>query len=62
MIVYSEVEKSTEEKETTIYERVESMHLGLAVQSQSILPLKSRLLSTTVGDYLQKQNLLVPIT
>ena len=58
MVVYREVEKSTEDKEI-IHEKVEALHLGLAIQSQSILSLKSMLLDTYVGDYLGKQNLLI---
>jgi hypothetical protein len=58
MIVNREVEKIEEKGTTTIYERTESLHLGLAVQTKSILAINSSILKTTIGDFLQNKGLL----
>jgi hypothetical protein len=58
MIVSSDVEKAIDGKETKVYERVESMHLGVALQTQSIVSIKSSLLGMEVGAFLQQKRLL----
>ena len=58
MIVDKEVETTKEGSKTTIYEKVEALHLGLAIQVQSLLPVKSSLLGMRLGDFLQKRGLL----
>lgn len=59
MIVNQSVEKSKDGDETAFYERVEALHLGLAIQALSILDVQSSLLGMRLGDFLQKNNLLV---
>lgn len=58
MTVTREVEKTREGGETTIYERVEALHLGLAIQASSILSLESSLLKMSIGEFLKTKGLL----
>ena len=59
MTVYSETERSKEGDETVILRTTEALHLGLAIQSGSILGLHSRLLGMTIADHLECQGLLL---
>ncbi len=52
------VRETNEEGNTTFYERVESLHRGIAMQNRSFLNLKSRLLKGTFHDYLKRENLI----
>lgn len=58
MIVHKEVEKVKEGDKTTIYEKVEALHLGLAIQVQSLLSVESSLLGMHIGDFLRTHSLL----
>ena len=58
MIVNQEVERTKEGSETIVYEKVEALHLGLAVQAQSVLSVESSLLGMRVGEFLRRRNLL----
>jgi hypothetical protein len=58
MIVCSERESLDEGTERTVYERVESLHLGLALQSQALLLAPSAMLGTTLNEYLKRKDLL----
>jgi hypothetical protein len=58
MIVNRDVEKTKEGSETTVYERVEALHLGMAIQTQSILSVQSSLFGLRIGDLLRDKDLL----
>jgi hypothetical protein len=58
MEVYRETETLKEGAETTTLLKTEALHLGLAVPVQAILPIRSGLLGTTLGEYLETQGLL----
>jgi hypothetical protein len=56
MLVYKSEERVTE-GQTTIVEQYETLTLGIAVQSRSILPLRSEILSGSIGDFLKGADL-----
>ena len=56
MIIHSEKEESTEDGKTTIYERTESLRLGLAVQTKPLTEINSQLLGSTVEAFLRERN------
>lgn len=58
MLVFSESEVVKESGTTTIVERYESLHLGLAVQSAAILRLEFKNLGRGLGDHLAAHGLL----
>jgi hypothetical protein len=58
MTVYSERETDASGKQTVIYEKVEALHLGLAVQTGAIVNLNSAMLGTTIGEHLQRYDLI----
>lgn len=58
MVVYREREMSKDGTDTIIFEKTEALHLGLAVQSQSVVTIQSSLLGTSIYDFLVKNNLL----
>lgn len=58
MIVFSEKERTADGLETVIFEKTETLHLGLALRSNAVLGLHSRLLGKTVQEHLQEQDLL----
>ena len=58
MIVHQEKETSVDNKKTTVYEKVESLHLGLAIQSQVVSSIKSQMLGMTIGEYLTAHGLI----
>jgi hypothetical protein len=58
MFVPGSGETISENGETTIVERYESLSLGIAVPVQDILPLRSELVASTIGEYLEAQDLL----
>jgi hypothetical protein len=58
MIVYSEMEKSDKGGGQTVHEKTEALHLGLAIESLSLLPVKSKLLGMFLEDHLKKAKLL----
>jgi hypothetical protein len=52
MIVHTGTEIDSSGKQTTVVERHESLHLGIAIQSSQALQLQSRTLGGTLGAYL----------
>ncbi len=57
-IVYSYKYINEDDGKTTTEKTTEALHRGIAVQVESFLKLKSRLLNMTVEEYLNKENLL----
>lgn len=57
MIIYSEEEYDKDSESLTIYEKTESLHLGIAVRSNAIVDIQSDLLECTIGTHLRKHNL-----
>lgn len=58
MVVSSFKEQSTEGNTTSVYEKTESLHRGIAMQSKSFFNLTSRILGGTFLDYLKRNNLI----
>lgn len=57
--VFKETEISEDEKERTVYEKVETTKYGIAITVANLINRNSRLLGTTFRNYLKKQNLLI---
>jgi hypothetical protein len=58
MIVYEEKEVEKGGDKTTVYQKAESLHLGMAIQAKSIVSINSQLLKMTIGGFLQSSHLL----
>jgi hypothetical protein len=59
MIIHSEKEESLDGGKTTIYEKTESLRLGIAIQAQAILDRHSEILGTTLREHLHRTNLII---
>jgi len=57
-IVHSEKEESLDSGKTTIYEKTESLRLGIAIQAQAILDRRSDILGTTLREHLHRTSLI----
>lgn len=57
MIIDSVKETITDGSNTTLYERVEALHLGLAIQTNEIVTHDSKLLGMSIGEYLAANQL-----
>jgi len=58
MTVFSETEVNKDGDETTVFEKIESFRIGLALQTEPIMNIESDLLKCTVGEHLKKHALL----
>lgn len=58
MIVWSSEDIEEETNSKTVYQREESFHRGIAMQSESFFELESKLLGMKIFDYLKSMNLL----
>src|SRR5690606_6272187 len=58
MVVSSFRETDSKDGLTIVYEKTETLHRGIAVQSESFFNLNSKILRTTFIDYLSKNNLI----
>jgi S1-C subfamily serine protease len=61
MIAYQSKETSQDGNEKLVYEKVEALHLGLAIQSGAILGLHSGLMGMPFLDFLSKRQLVEPV-
>ncbi len=57
MTVYSGRETSVEGGQETVYEKVEALHLGVAIQAQEVIKINSRILNSTIGRFLREHGL-----
>ena len=57
MEVYSERETDSHGEKTTVYQKVEALHLGVALQTAALMDVRSSLLGTTIGEHLRGMNL-----
>lgn len=55
MLIHNYEEVIEETNERTVVEHYESLSLGIAVQARAIMPLRSRMLGGTIGEYLKKR-------
>jgi hypothetical protein len=58
MLVHTSTERESSTNETLIVERHESLNLGIAVQCKDALPLRSRILGSTIVEYLSARGAL----
>lgn len=61
MLVFESRERVAEEERETIVQRFEAMRVGIALQVVSIVGLPSRILGGTIGEYLSRESLLLPL-
>jgi hypothetical protein len=59
MLIFDSTEINEEKGERTIVEQYESLNLGIAVQARSVFEAHSQLLGMTVGEFLQKNNMVL---
>lgn len=59
MVVHSATEIDSSGGRTTVFERHESLHLGIAVQSSCVLQLESRILNGTIAGHLARRGAVV---
>lgn len=59
MLVFQSEEREASEKSETIVEQYESLSLGIAVRADQIFKLNSRILGTTIGEYLRSRKLVI---
>ena len=57
--VFKETEITQDQKERTVYEKVETTKYGVAITIANLIDKNSRILNTTFRKYLKKQNLLI---
>ena len=57
--VFKETEITQDEKERTVYEKVETTKYGVAITIANLIDKNSKILNTTFRKYLKKQNLLI---
>ncbi len=58
MIVHSFREKNEDGNTISQYEKTETLHRGIAIQSSSLIEVKSSILGTTIGQHLKSNGLL----
>jgi hypothetical protein len=56
MTVFSSTERSREGSETVVLERLESLHLGIALQARGLMTLESSFLGKTLQEHLKRQS------
>jgi hypothetical protein len=55
--VYSETETDRQGNKTTVYQKVEALHLGVALQTSALMGVNSALLGKTIGEHLREVHL-----
>ncbi|MFC7445295.1 hypothetical protein C7H62_0500 [Mesoflavibacter sp. HG96] len=58
IVIWSNKEQDIENNKTSEYVLEEALHRGIALQAESFLELQSEILEMSIGEYLEKENLI----